>query len=55
MIKTLDVTLRDGGYRNNFHFNNEDINHIIASLTKTGIDYLKGVFLMKLLHNMLEK
>ena len=41
MIKTLDVTLRDGGYRNNFHFNNEDINHIVASLTKTGIDYIE--------------
>ena len=41
MIKTIDVTLRDGGYRNNFHFKSGDINNIVASLTKTCIDYIE--------------
>lgn len=40
-IEILDVTLRDGGYRNNFHFNQEQLNHILSSLDESGIEYIE--------------
>ncbi len=41
MIKILDVTLRDGGYRNNFNFGEADVKHIVANLAEAGIDYIE--------------
>lgn len=41
IIKTLDVTLRDGGNRVNFHFTDEDLHQIITLLDQSGIDYIE--------------
>ncbi|WP_286902987.1 aldolase catalytic domain-containing protein [Vreelandella sedimenti] len=38
-IKIVDVTLRDGGYRNNFNFTTEYAQKAIAQLAKTGVQY----------------
>lgn len=40
-IKILDVTLRDGGYRNNFHFNTEQIHCILSALDQANIEYIE--------------
>jgi 4-hydroxy 2-oxovalerate aldolase len=40
-IKTLDVTLRDGGNRINFHFTDEDLYQIITPLNQSGIEYIE--------------
>ncbi len=41
MIKLLDVTLRDGGNRIDFHFNQNDLQHILAPLDRSGMDYIE--------------
>ncbi len=41
MLKTIDVTLRDGGYRNNFHFSEDQIIKLITYLTDANIDYIE--------------
>ncbi|MCP0914605.1 MULTISPECIES: beta/alpha barrel domain-containing protein [Legionella] len=40
-IQALDVTLRDGGNRTNFHFSDEDIQHILSGLDNSGIEYIE--------------
>jgi 4-hydroxy 2-oxovalerate aldolase len=40
-INTLDVTLRDGGYRINFRFDSEHIAHILGDLNESGIEYIE--------------
>jgi len=40
-IKVLDVTLRDGGHRTGFHFKDDDLQQILSSLDKAGIDYIE--------------
>ncbi|KTD21976.1 4-hydroxy-2-oxovalerate aldolase [Legionella londiniensis] len=40
-LKTIDVTLRDGGNRINFHFNDETLHHILPLLDKSGIEYIE--------------
>ncbi len=40
-IKLLDVTLRDGGNRIDFHFNPNDLKHILVPLDRSGIDYIE--------------
>lgn len=40
-IKMLDVTLRDGGYKNNFKFSNKFIHQVITTLDSSGIDYVE--------------
>lgn len=40
-IQILDVTLRDGGYRNNFHFNQEQIRNILNALDQSGMEYIE--------------
>ncbi|KTC64492.1 4-hydroxy-2-ketovalerate aldolase (plasmid) [Legionella adelaidensis] len=40
-LKVMDVTLRDGGNRNNFHFNDQDLEQILSPLDKSGIDYVE--------------
>lgn len=44
-IKLLDCTLRDGGYVNNFNFENKNISLISENLTKAGIDLIELGFL----------
>lgn len=44
-IFTLDCTLRDGGYVNNWEFGIEKVNSIIANLENTGIDVIELGFL----------
>ena len=39
--KILDVTLRDGGYCNGFHFHRATTLDIVESLHKSGIDYIE--------------
>ncbi len=41
MIKILDVTLRDGGYRTNFHFSESHVKNIISALDTAAIDYIE--------------
>lgn len=40
-LKILDVTLRDGGFRNHFNFSNDTIKTVITTLDKAGIDYIE--------------
>jgi 4-hydroxy 2-oxovalerate aldolase len=40
-IKLLDVSLRDGGHRTNFHFKDDDLKTILTSLDSSGIDYIE--------------
>lgn len=39
--KLLDVTLRDGGYKNNFRFSYEQVRNILTRLQKVGVDYIE--------------
>lgn len=48
-VKVLDVTLRDGGYRNNFDFTDDQARVITTGLADAGVDlceigYCKGSF-----------
>lgn len=40
-VKLMDVTLRDGGYQNNFNFNNEELTSILTSLDQSNIEYIE--------------
>lgn len=40
-IKIIDVTLRDGGYKTNFHYSNQQIENILNLLDKSGVDYIE--------------
>jgi 4-hydroxy 2-oxovalerate aldolase len=40
-IELLDVSLRDGGHRTNFHFKNDELQTILTSLDKSGIEYIE--------------
>ena len=40
-IQVLDVTLRDGGNRIDFHFTEEDLQHILVPLDNSGIEYIE--------------
>ena len=40
-IKIMDVTLRDGGYRNNFNFSEDQIKNIISTLDEVGVEYIE--------------
>lgn len=40
-LKILDCTLRDGGYHNNWKFNQRLINDYLFSMSKTGIEYIE--------------
>ncbi|MGE9516570.1 MAG: hypothetical protein ACQPRH_04440 [Solitalea-like symbiont of Tyrophagus putrescentiae] len=39
--KILDVTLRDGGYKNNFNFSLNEVKDIIKFLQKINVDYIE--------------
>lgn len=41
MLKILDVSLRDGGHRSNFHFSNDHLHIILSSLDQAGIEYIE--------------
>lgn len=40
-IKILDASLRDGGHRTNFHFEDKDLMQILTPLDESGIDYIE--------------
>lgn len=40
-LKLLDVSLRDGGHRTNFHFSPEDLKAILIPLDHSGIEYIE--------------
>ncbi|RMX03921.1 4-hydroxy-2-oxovalerate aldolase [Legionella jordanis] len=40
-LHMLDVSLRDGGYRTNFHFKNAQLKQILSSLDESGIEYIE--------------
>jgi len=40
-IKILDASLRDGGHRTNFHFNDDQLKHILTPLDKGNLDYIE--------------
>ena len=40
-IKLLDVTLRDGGYKNHFHFLPEEIETLLKTLDQSGVQYIE--------------
>ncbi len=40
-IKVLDVSLRDGGHRTNFHFANTDLQEILKRLDNSGLEYIE--------------
>jgi 4-hydroxy 2-oxovalerate aldolase len=40
-IKTLDCTIRDGGYVNNWNFTDEQIRECYIACSKTGIEYME--------------
>jgi 4-hydroxy 2-oxovalerate aldolase len=41
MIKTLDCTIRDGGYINNWNFSDSQVIELYTSLVKANIDYME--------------
>ena len=47
IIKNLDCTLRDGGYINNWRFNEKFINEYCSILNITNIDYVEIGFINK--------
>lgn len=56
-VKVVDVTLRDGGYRNNFNFTDEQALVITSSLAEAGINvcevgYCRGSFAPKVEHGL---
>ncbi|AIL64813.1 2-isopropylmalate synthase [Rickettsiales bacterium Ac37b] len=38
-IKLIDITLRDGGHKTGFYFDNKTISTVLSSLNNSGIDY----------------
>lgn len=40
-IQLIDVTLRDGGYKNNFNFTKYQVSRILENLERAGIDYIE--------------
>ncbi|MGC1182148.1 4-hydroxy-2-oxovalerate aldolase [Legionella sp.] len=40
-IQLLDTSLRDGGHRTNFHFQDNELEEILPSLDHSGIDYIE--------------
>ncbi|MDN8541819.1 3-hydroxy-3-methylglutaryl-CoA lyase [Erwinia sp. BC051422] len=40
-LEIIDVTLRDGGYVNNFHFSEDDVQSIVYHLDKAHINYIE--------------
>lgn len=40
-ITLLDVSLRDGGHRTNFHFQNNELEEILLPLDDSGIEYIE--------------
>ena len=44
-IKVLDVTLRDGGYVNNWEFGFEEAKSILETVYKSGVDYVEAGFI----------
>ncbi|CDZ76555.1 4-hydroxy-2-oxovalerate aldolase [Legionella massiliensis] len=40
-IKVLDVSLRDGGHRTNFHFQDRDLEGILTPLDNSGLEYIE--------------
>ncbi|WP_028388883.1 4-hydroxy-2-oxovalerate aldolase [Legionella fairfieldensis] len=40
-IKTMDVSLRDGGHRTNFHFKTETLQKILTPLDRSGLEYIE--------------
>lgn len=40
-VRILDVTLRDGGYRNNFNFSQDCAVRVVAGLAATGVDFVE--------------
>jgi 4-hydroxy 2-oxovalerate aldolase len=40
-VKLIDVTLRDGGYKNNFNFKKDFVEKVLISLNKSNIDYIE--------------
>lgn len=40
-IKILDASLRDGGHRTNFHFDDKDLKALLVPLDNAGIDYIE--------------
>lgn len=40
-VNLIDVTLRDGGYQNNFSFQNEELEAILTPLDQSNIDYIE--------------
>lgn len=43
-VQLLDVTLRDGGFVNDFNFSSEVVNHVISELDKTGVGHIEVGF-----------
>ncbi len=41
MINTIDVTLRDGGYKTNFHFPSKFLEKHVKEMAQTGIDWIE--------------
>lgn len=40
-IQVLDVSLRDGGHRTNFHFQPDELEGILTPLDKSGLEYIE--------------
>lgn len=40
-IKLLDASLRDGGHRSNFHFQDNELKKILPTLDQSGVEYIE--------------
>lgn len=52
-IKIIDVTLRDGGYKTDFHFSDNEIEEIISTLDQSKIEYIEVGYRNGSLHPIL--
>ena len=50
VIQLLDVTLRDGGHRTNFHFSPSELQNIVYPLDKSGVEYIESGYRNGSLH-----
>jgi 4-hydroxy 2-oxovalerate aldolase len=41
MIENMDVTLRDGGYKNNFNFTKEYAIEHVKSMHESGVEWIE--------------
>lgn len=53
-VKTLDCTLRDGGYCNSWMFGKQNIDKVISGLSESGVDYVECGYVSSLVDSCID-